>query len=195
MQMHQASLPTPEPATAPRTVSPARTRGAAPPTPSGVRSTRSVSSNSGTGINHWWRYKDEGIPGGGQAIVNIGTGNVLLQDVDMSVPHKGLPLVFQRTYNSQSQHDVAGSDGAPPSLYGNGWTNTFDAHISKSADGSTESVYDIDGTRYDYALTHVSGTNWVTTPPPGVHATLTFDGNCGFLWTKKNGTSYYFYRT
>ena len=80
-------------------------------------------------------------------------------------------------------------------MYGTGWTNTFDAHIAKSADGSTESVYDIDGARYDYALTHVSGTNWIATPPPGVHATLTFDGNCGLLWTKKTGTSYYFYRT
>ena len=160
-----------------------------------VHSLPSYPAASGTGINPWWRYQEGSVPGGGEVMVNVGTGNLVLQDDDMMAPHKGVAMALRRTYNSQSRHDAAGSDGSVPGMYGTGWTNTFDAHIAKSADGSTESVYDIDGTRYDYALTHVSGTYWVTTPPPGVHATLTFDGNCGFLWTKKNGTSYYFYRT
>lgn len=129
-------------------------------------------------------------------MVNVGTGNFLLQADDMSVPHKGIALAFRRTYNSQSGHDVLGTDGAAPGLYGNGWTNTFDAHIV--ATGTTRSIYDIDGARYDYVLP----ADWTWTAgrqaaaiTPGQHATLTFDGGCGWQWTKKNGTTYYFYIT
>lgn len=121
-------------------------------------------------------------------MINIGTGNLLLQQDDMSIPHKGLALAFRRTYNSQSRHDTAGTDGAVPSLYGNGWTNTFDAHVSGSQTG-TISVWDIDGARYDYS--YIDGTSWA--PPPGEHAALVSDGTCGLLWFKKSGTAYYFW--
>ena len=57
---------------------------------------------SGTGINPWWRYQEENIPGGGHLMVNVGTGNFLIQDDDMAVPHKGIALAFRRTYNSQA---------------------------------------------------------------------------------------------
>ncbi len=121
-------------------------------------------------------------------MINVGTGNLLLQHDDMSVPHKGVAMAFRRTYNSQSRHDTAGTDGAVPSLYGNGWTNTFDAHVSGSQTG-TISVWDIDGARYDYS--YIDGTSWA--PPPGQHAALVSDGGCGLLWFKKSGTAYYFW--
>lgn len=89
------------------------------------------------------------MPGGGRLMVNVGTGNLLLQEDDMSVPHKGIALAFRRTYNSQSQHDVNGTDGAVAGVYGNGWTNTFDAHLSASGPGQI-TVWDIDGAHYDY---------------------------------------------
>ena len=92
-------------------------------------------------------------------------------------------MAFRRTYNSQSQHDVNGTDGSAPSMYGNGWTSTFDAHLSSSAPNST-TVWDIDGAHYDYTLAG-DGVTW--TPPTGQHATLTWDGGCGYLWTKKSG--------
>jgi len=123
-------------------------------------------------------------------MINVGTGNLLLQDDDMSVPHKGIALAFRRTYNSQSQHDVNGTDGSAPSMYGNGWTTTFDAHLSSSAPNVT-TVWDIDGAHYDYTLAS-DGVTW--TPPTGQHATLTWDRGCGYLWTKKSGTSYYFWQ-
>ena len=41
-------------------------------------------------------------------MVNVGTGNLVLQDDDMSVPHKGIALAFRRTYNSQSPTTVTG---------------------------------------------------------------------------------------
>ncbi len=81
--------------------------------PLGARRALSLANGaSGTGINPWWRYQEENVPGGGHVMVNVGTGNLLLQDDDMSVPHKGIALTFRRTYNSQSLHDVNASEGA-----------------------------------------------------------------------------------
>jgi YD repeat-containing protein len=150
---------------------------------------------SGTGINPWWRYQEERLPGGDRVMGNIGTGNVLLQADDMTIAHKGLAMAFRRTYNSQSAHDVNAGDAAswswkPPGMYGNGWTNTFDAHLARTPDGSLYSVFDIDGTRYDFN----SPAALVYNAAAGNHTTLAFDNACGYLWTKKSGTTYYFYR-
>jgi YD repeat-containing protein len=174
-----------------RPVAPNAGRGASPRNPGGAtRSTRTLATASlGTGIKPWWPYHDMAVPGDGRGLVNVGTGNVLLQEFDMAVPHKGVSLTYQRTYNSQSQHDVAGTDGTEASMYGNGWTSSFDAHISGSQTGPI-SVFDVDGARYDYAL---AGDGVTRIPPPGQHATLTYDGGCGYLWTKKSGPSYYFW--
>jgi hypothetical protein len=163
--------------------------------PGSPRAARSISTSSGTGINPWWRYQEQNAPGGGHLMVNMGTGNMLLQEDDMNVPHKGIALAFRRTYNSQSAHDVNGADGGFPGLYGNGWTSTFDAHMTGSLASGTMTVWDIDGARYDYMLA-ADGVSWI--PPPGQHATLVSDGGNntgnGMLWTKKSGTTYYFYR-
>jgi YD repeat-containing protein len=171
-------------------------------TPSSVRRAQSLPSDpagSGTGINPWWRYQEENVPGGGHLMVNVGTGNLLLQDDDMSVPHKGIALAFRRTYNSQaSASTMTTTFGTLVSLYGNGWTNTFDAHFVATAPGQ-RTIYDVDGARYDYAVppgvtSFPSGTA-LTSVTPGQHATLVSDGVCGWLWTKKSGTTYYFYAT
>jgi len=179
-------------------------------TPSGSRAstavrrltTVSLTTPSYTGINHYWTYEEDAIPGIGKYMANVGQGgNLIIQADDMAIPHKGIELAFRRTYNSLSQHDYFGSDGSQISNYGAGWTNTFDAHIafnSGNQNGQGISVYDIDGARYDY-LSDGQG-HWI--PPPGQYATLTCDGtppnyaNCGngYFWTKKSGTVYYFWK-
>ena len=160
-------------------------------TPSGARRTMSLPSDptaSGTGINPWWRYQEEDVPGGGHLMVNVGTGNVLLQDDDMAVPHKGIAMAFRRTYNSQASQTPEGYYSAYQRMFGRGWTNTFDAHIIATA-ALAKSVYDVDGARYDY----VSNGHGYTSLTPGQHAVLAWDGACGMTWTKKSGTIYYFY--
>ncbi len=123
-------------------------------------------------------------------MVNVATGNLIEQEDDVDIPERGIDLAFRRTYNSASQHDAAGTDGSTPSLFGNGWTNTFDAHMGYNAATNTLSVYDIDGARYDYTSNGAGA--W--TPPPGMQGTtLASDGGCGYLWTKKSGTIYYFW--
>ncbi|MGD0967783.1 MAG: DUF6531 domain-containing protein [Candidatus Aquilonibacter sp.] len=119
-------------------------------------------------------------------MLNVADGNLIVQSDDVDVPERGIELAFRRTYNSQSRHDAAGSDGSLPSAFGNGWTNTFDAHLAYN--GTVISVYDIDGARYDYTS---NGSGW--TPPAGMQGvTLQWDGGCGYLWTKKTGAVYYF---
>jgi hypothetical protein len=164
---------------------------AAQPAMRRIESLPSDPTASGTGINPWWRYQEQAVPGGGRVLVNVGTGNLLFQDDDMTVPHKGIGIAFLRTYNSQTPSTVNGYFVTWQSLFGNGWTNTFDAHVIASSP-TAKSVYDIDGARYDYlAMGDGTGRNYSLTP--GQHATLQADSVCGNLWTKKSGTIYYFY--
>ena len=161
---------------------------------SGTRRAQSLPSDptaSGTGINHWWRYQEQSLPGGGgRMMVNVGTGNLLLQQDDMAVPHKGIAMAFRRTYNSQSPPTFTGDVASYTTMYGNGWTNTFDAHLVRTSAGHL-SVFDIDGARYDYVMSNGHSVS----SPPGDHSQLIYDGACGVTWTKKSGTIYYFYNS
>lgn len=162
---------------------------------------QAMSALNVTGINHWWAYQEDAIGGIGHYMVNVATGNLIVQADDMAIPHKGIELAFLRTYNSYSQHDYANTDGSVPNNYGDGWTNTFDAHIAQNAlndphCGKTGiSVYDIDGARYDYAIQYNSQTQSCSyVAPTGQFAILSFDTTSGlYYWTKKTGTVYMFH--
>jgi RHS repeat-associated protein len=172
------NTPTPTPIPVTPTPSPTATPSASPlPTP-------------GTGVNSWWTYEEKPLAGIGKAMVNVANGNLLVQADDVDIPGRGIDLAFRRTYNSQSTHDSAGTDGSTPSVYGNGWTNTFDTHLAYN--GYVMSVYDLDGARYDFTPNGSGG--W--SPPPGLQGTTLTPASTpvtGYVWTKKNGTVYYFY--
>lgn len=146
-----------------------------------------------TGINPWWTYEEGALPGTGKYMVNVGTGNLVVQGDDVDIPERGIDLALRRTYNSGSLNDTNGSYGnddgsATPNIYGNGWTNTFGTHLANNTSGGV-TVFDIDGARYDYTL---NGTGCLT-PPAGMHNTLCYDGGCGYQWGKKNGTIYWYW--
>jgi len=188
-----ATPPTPTPTLRGAQSSPVRSVASATRAPAATRRLASVnlSTASRTGINHYWTYEEDALPGVGKSMANVGNGNLIIQADDMAIPHKGVELAFRRTYNSLSQHDYVGSDGSQVSSYGAGWTNTFDAHLAANSGnqyGAGLSVYDIDGARYDY-LPDGQG-HWI--PPAGQYATLTYDGGNGYFWTKKSGAVYYF---
>jgi RHS repeat-associated protein len=165
-----------------------------------VAPTATPSAPPTTGINRWWDYEEGAIPGVGKYMVNVGTGNLLVQANDVDIPERGIDLAFRRTYNSQSLHDAANDDGSVQSNFGDGWTNTFDAHLGASG-GTTSgvanivSVYDIDGARYDYTFSSTTtGGGAIYSPPAGMQGTtLNYDGSCSVYWTKKTGTQYVFY--
>ncbi|HET9392186.1 MAG TPA: DUF6531 domain-containing protein [Candidatus Rubrimentiphilum sp.] len=146
-----------------------------------------------TGTNSWWTYRGGGLPGVGEYMVNVANGNLVVETTDVDVHERGVNLTFQRNYNSLSLRNWNANgqsdDGAPtPSTYGSGWTNTFDTHLAGNSSGGI-SVFDADGARYDYTP---NGTGCLTAPA-GVHTTLCFDGGCGYLWGKKDGTVYYYW--
>ncbi|MCU1492225.1 MAG: hypothetical protein JWM85_3630, partial [Acidimicrobiaceae bacterium] len=172
----------------------------------GVSATRhasavDLSSLNVTGINRWWSYEEGDIPGVGHWMVNAHWQNLIIQSDDFDIPYRGIHLAFRRTYNSYSGHDYASDDGSTViGQYGNGWTNTFDAHMSTNNCPNTGyswagyygfSVYDVDGARYDYCFS-ASG---LLTPPTGMQGTSLVANPDGgsFYWTKKNGTQYTFY--
>jgi YD repeat-containing protein len=141
-----------------------------------------------TGINAWWTYVGGNLPGVGKYLANVTTGNLLIQAGDMATPHKGIALTFTRTFNSFSQHDYANSDGSVPNNYGDGWTNTYDAHIAYNNldSGLGVSVFDGNGARYDYS--YVCNPTCGYLPPAGQYATLTYAGTTNaFAWTSKAG--------
>ncbi len=123
-------------------------------------------------------------------MANVGTGNFIVQADDVTIKERGIDLAFRRTFNSQSQHNASNSDGAGYGVYGNGWTNPYDAHIGYTAQTNTISVYDIDGERCDWSASGQGA--WI--PCAGHQGeTLAWDGGCGYAWTKKNGTLYEFW--
>jgi YD repeat-containing protein len=150
-----------------------------------------------TGINHWWTYEEDSLGGIGRYMINMASGNLVVQSEDMLIPNRGIELAFQRTYNSESPHTYSNTDGSGPSLYGDGWTNSFDARVAYNQTQTNGtcglqqgiSVFDIDGARYDYAPLGDCVT-WI--PPAGQFAQLYVDGSGYVNWLKPTGTRYVF---
>lgn len=146
-----------------------------------------------TGINRWWSYEEDALGGIGKYMINAANGNLLVQGDDMVIPNKGIEIALRRTYNGLSSHDAASDDGSP-NLYGDKWTNTFDAHIAYNDFTPVNcqmgvTLFDIDGAHYDYAPT---GDGHTFTPPAGQYAQLYYNGTT-YYWTKKTGTEYAFW--
>ncbi len=147
-----------------------------------------------TGVTPWWTYEEGQIGGVGQYLINVANGNLLIQASDMAVPQRGADMTFVRTYNSFSQHDYNNSDGSIVNNYGDGWTNTFDAHIAYNdlSNGTGVSVFDGNGARIDYSKTCEGAC--IYNAPPGVTAFLYFDSsNDNYYWTSSDGVVQEFY--
>lgn len=159
----------------------------------GGRISPQTASDAGAGIEHWWTYEERPIPGIGKAMVNVGTGNLLVTADDVDVPEQGIDLAFRRVYNAQSLHDANGDDGGDPSIFGNRWTNNLDASIIYNSAANTMTVYDLEGTPCVYIANVNAPGGWQ--PCTGEYATLVpTDGtDCTYAWTKPNGTVYWFH--
>ncbi|MBV9719277.1 MAG: hypothetical protein JOZ77_08155 [Candidatus Eremiobacteraeota bacterium] len=170
---------------------PVQQRRPQPLSPAGRGNNPMTSLTATTGIEPWWTYEERAIPGIGKAMVNVGTGNLIVSAMDVDVPEQGIDLAFQRVYNSQSLHDYNGDDGGDPAIFGNRWTNSFDASIVYNSIANTITVYDIDGAACVY--TSNGQGSWL--PCTGEYATLapTDDTDCNYVWTKTNGTEYQFH--
>ncbi len=171
-------FPTPTP-------SPTATPAGGPTPPSGGNS---VSSKAGR--KPWWTIIRDRIGGVGDYGVEVSQGNLMVQATDMDIPNAGASFNLTRTYNSFSQHDSSGTDGSAPSIYGQDWTNTWDAHIAFSGNNNIV-VWDGLGTAYNYTADVNHPGNWL--PQNGIVDQLQFDGGNGYYWIHPDGTEHYFY--
>jgi RHS repeat-associated protein len=109
--------------------------------------------------------------------VNTGTGNYFYQHTDTSIPGRGLPLVFQRSYNAQDKY--SGPLGA-------NWSHTYNVVLTQTATGVANIRFG-DGHGETFTLT-----GGVYVPQAGVYNTLVANTDGTFTLTQKNQTQYYF---
>jgi RHS repeat-associated protein len=132
--------------------------------------------------------------------VNMVTGNMYHVERDLVIKGRGLPLIFERTYNSRSQQ---------PGPLGFGWTHSFDhrllfadddadgAATVADADGFTSSVVWVDGTGSEKFVRVSSTTAGVAvgsvfTTPPGFFFQVTREPDGTYAVREKSGLRYVF---
>lgn len=111
--------------------------------------------------------------------VNTATGNYIYQRKDLEIPGRGLPLAFERNYNSQA----AAKDSADDSL-GFGWTHSYDIRLDVSSGTITHG----DGRTETWTPDGLGG----YTPQYGVFDTLINNGDGTYTLKKKDLTRYNF---
>ncbi|RDH41942.1 DUF6531 domain-containing protein [Zooshikella ganghwensis] len=147
-----------------------------------------VSSSTGSGLQEGNTYS--GDP------VNMVTGNMYHQETDFSLPARGIPVVFQRHYNSRGKVDGP---------FGYGWTHSLNHQLlfidGKNKDNKASSIVWVDGTgakRFIGVADNVVSADGIsqlattdTTIPKGYYFTLEKNAD-GYQLTEKNGIRYLF---
>lgn len=115
-------------------------------------------------------------------LVNLATGNVLVQGQDEYLSFRGLGLGFERTYNSQGQASEVGADG---------WLTGFERRVvlqsgTFNTAGSMMRRYTGDGAYQDF--TYVSANTYLSTGGDGAHDTLNWTAGSS-TWTYVEGSS------
>jgi len=111
--------------------------------------------------------------------VATGNGNYFYQHTDLVIPGRGIPLVFQRSYNALDNY--SGPLGA-------NWTHSYNIVLTETV--TAASVKWGDGHTETYTL---SGGVYI--PQPGVFNTLIQNPDGTFVLTQKNQTRYLFSAT
>lgn len=83
------------------------------------------------GLEDFWGYTKDGV--------NPANGNLVLQQTDLSIPGRGIPVGITRTFNSRKTHVAA--------MFGNGWRTNYEAIIVDPGSGPITLV-DGDSTRH-----------------------------------------------
>ena len=101
----------------------------------------------------------------GSGIVNVASGNLILQESDYTLGGLGLPTTLTRTYNGGDTRD---------GIFGFGWSFPYAMGLQQNSDGSV-TIQNFDGRRDYYTL---YGSTY--TAPPGLETTLVHNGS---TWT------------
>lgn len=115
--------------------------------------------------------------------INLTLGNVYTQALDIFVPAKGLPIKFERTYNSLEDYN---------GVLGYGWTHSYNMRITFAGpEDDLEAVVVVmwqDGRRIHF----VRDTNGGYQTPKGEYSKLTRNPDGTFILTTKYGQVYNF---
>ncbi|MCM8792559.1 MAG: DUF6531 domain-containing protein, partial [Candidatus Omnitrophica bacterium] len=136
----------------------------------GQRGKRETKENEG---------KDPRNPDAGVDPINMTMGNVYTQVQDIFIPSKGLPIKFERTYNSLEDYN---------GVLGFGWTHSYNLNITLENEGALAILMLGDGRRI-YFSQDASG-NYQ--PPKGEYSNLVKNMDNTFTWTTKFGEVYNF---
>jgi len=109
--------------------------------------------------------------------INTANGNYYNQRVDFTIPSRGAPLLFERTYNSLSAY--AGPLGAS-------WTHSYNVFLTQDATGNATITW---GDGRSEQFTAIAG---AFSPQPGVFSTLLKNADDSFLLTTKDQRRYLF---
>ena len=161
-------------------------------------------SSDAAGLENFYPYSRFPL-GNGNAYANMATGNLIVQNNDLSVPGQGLNLVLTRTYNA-NRDSIDGPLGRGWQLgveAGNTGSNTANGSLALLGAGMTNAS--TMGASDEFAFTDADGTthyfaknaqgSWVS--PPGVDLTLTQAATPGSPWptyflTRPDGVYYEF---
>ncbi|WP_232020411.1 DUF6531 domain-containing protein [Methylocaldum marinum] len=138
--------------------------------------------NSTTLANGW-----NAVMSWGGDPVNLATGNLYHTERDVSVAGRGLPLVFERAYNSPGPKDGP---------LGFGWTHSFNHKLNfYGAEGGYVRVGWVDGTGAERFF-RLPGSSVpagsVFQAAPGVYSVLKREADGSWSLTEKNGLRYGF---
>ncbi len=104
--------------------------------------------------------------------INLSNGNFWITETDLIIQARGLPISWQRTYNSRSTYNGP---------LGYGWTFSYGEHLEPQPDGSV--LYrEADGTEHRFASDGLGGYE----RPAGKHLELT-ETPSGFTLRAKDG--------
>ena len=109
--------------------------------------------------------------------INVTNGNLYSIHQDISIPAKGLPLEFTRTYNSRDDYNT---------VSGYGWTHS--SNIILKEEGIYVEIKDGEGARCFY----VKNEDETYSSPAGEYGVLVKNADDTYALTKKHGTKYNF---
>jgi len=141
---------------------------------------------TGNGLGLFNTTSGGGAGGIGQGkdgqLVNLATGNLVLQSQDEQLVFRGLPVAQLRTYNSLGALAQTGADG---------WLTGFERRVELLSGtfnqaGSIMRRHMGDGSYQDFV--YAEANKYVSTAGEGGHDTLTFDGS---VWTYTEGSTRY----
>lgn len=130
-----------------------------------------------TGVEAYWSYSGN---------VGVHNGNLLLSDVDVTLPGKGVPIQVSRSYNSRA--------GSGNSTYGYGWQYNVGMSLKFLDPYNSKVILYTDGDGTKHVFTETDGQDGVWDAPSGSDLTLNYQSGTPayYVMTDKSQTKYNF---